>query len=593
MRTILIMVAAMGLLATGYAQDADTTTKLSGSALINKYIQAKWEEAGLKPVKKCDEAEFMRRAYLDIIGVIPSLEECEKYLADRAPNKRQKLVETLLKDEHYGEHWGDVWSGILVGFDNERRDQQARSEETHDLKVLFSKNTPFDEFARQVITVSGAVYERYNAQMKAEEIKDLPKEVPLASYIARQSRVAGKDFALAMAGKITRVFMGVQIQCAQCHDHPFDKWTQEEFYGMASFFTGLIARQQTYTPPEDKGKDKNAVKKDQIRYYVVGERDELAKEGARPGGKGMMMMKDGMDLSIPNGKGGPIKAAFLDSGKGVEADQHRRATFAKYVTEPSNLQFAKEAVNRYWAHFFGVGIVNPVDDFNGRNKPTHPDLIKELAQDFIDHKYNLHWLITAITGSEAYSLSSRAAGKERDLQAEKFLALARVRPLTPEQIMHSTVEAVGISAPGLGRRPMGPGAKVPPPPGAPPGGENMKERVMAQYVNQFRYSFGDDEGGEVGEFAGTIPSALLMMNSNIIGSGTNAMNRGNHFSEILAKHKSEGDRIRAIFLTVLSRTPTSSEASRWTAHIGRAGGDKGYEDLIWTLLNTSEFLFNH
>jgi len=590
MRTILLTAAAMGLLATGYAQDADTTTKLSGSGLIDKWLKAKWEEAGLKPAKKCDEADFMRRAYLDIIGVIPSLEEAEKYLADKSPNKRQKLVETLLKDEHYGEHWGDVWSGILVGFDSDRRDQAARGDETHDLKIMFNKNMPFDEFARAVITVDGAVYEGYK-KLTAEEMKELPKEVPLASYIARQQRVAGKDFPLAMAGKLTRVFMGVQIQCAQCHDHPFDKWTQEEFYGMASFFTGLIARQQTYTPPEDKGKDKKDIKKDQIRYYVVGERQDVSKDEKRPGAKAMMMMgKDGADLSIPNGKGGPIKASFLETNKGVEPSVQRRETFAKYVTDPSNIQFAKEAVNRYWAHFFGAGIVNPIDDFNGRNKPTHPELLKELAQDFIDHKYNVHWLIGAITGSEAYNLSSRSASKERDPQAEKLLALARVRALTPEQIMRSTIEAIGFGGGMMGRRLMRPGAKVPE---GMPSGEQMKERIMAQMVNQFRYSFGDDEGGEVGDFAGTIPSALLMMNSQIVGAGTSSMNRGNPFSEILAKHKSEGDRIRAIFLTVLSRTPTSSEGTRWASHIAKAGGDKGYEDLIWTLLNTSEFLFNH
>jgi len=591
MRTIILVATVMSILATGYAQDADTTTKLSGSGLIDKWVKAKWEEAGLKAAKRADEAEFMRRAYLDIIGVIPSLEEAEKYLADKSPNRRQKLVESLMKDEHYGEHWADVWSGILVGFESDRRDQQARSEETHDLRIIFNKNMPFDEFARAVITVNGAVYERYGQKMTAEEIKELPKEVPLASYVARQERVAGKDFHLAMAGKVTRVFMGVQIQCAQCHDHPFDKWTQEEFYGMAGFFTGLIAQRKTYVPPEDKGKDKKDVKKDQIRYYVVGDRATMTND-KRPGGKGMEMMKDGNDLTIPNSKGGPIKTSFLETGKGVEPGVERRTSFAKYVTEPSNVQFAKMAVNRYWAHFFGVGIVNPTDDFNGRNKPSHPELIKELAQDFIDHKYDIHWLITAITGSEAYNLTSRATGKERDPQAEKFLALARVRALTPEQIMRSTIEAIGIGGGPMGRMAGRPG-KGAPPPAANATGAELKERAMQNMVNQFRYSFGDDEGGEVGEFAGTIPSALLMMNSQIVGSGTNSMNRGNAFSEILAKHKGEGDRIRAIYLTVLSRPPSSGEATRWAGHISRAGGDKGYEDLIWTLLNTSEFLFNH
>jgi hypothetical protein len=592
MRTTILAALALGILSTGYAQDADTTTKLSGSALIDKWVKAKWDDAGLKPAKPASDAEFMRRAFLDVIGIIPTREEAEKFLADKSPNKRQKLIDTLLKEDHYGEHWADVWSGILVGFDNERRDQAARAEETHDLKGMFNKNMSYDEFARAVITVSGAVYERYGPGLKmtAEEQKELPKEVALASYIARQERVAGKDFPLAMAGKMTRVFMGIQIQCAQCHDHPFDKWTQEEFYGMAGFFTGLHAQRRVYTPPEDKGKDKKDIKKDQIRYYVVGEAENLPKDPNRKGPMaGMMGMKgDGHDLTIPNSKGGAVKTAFLETGKGVESGASRRATYAKYVTDPSNLQFAKMAVNRYWAQFFGAGIVNPPDDFNGRNKPTHPELINALAQDFIDHKYDLHWLIKAITGSEAYNLSSRAGGKERDLQAEKFLALSRVRALSPEQIMRSTFEAVGFGEGPIGRRlGLGKGMK-----GGPAGeGGEMREMVMMRMINQFRTSFGDDEGGEVAEFSGTIPAALMMMNSQVVGNGTSP--RGGVLSEILSKHKGEGERIHAIFMTVLSRPPSSGESSRWASHISKSGGEKGYEDLMWTLVNTSEFLFNH
>ncbi|HLF92349.1 MAG TPA: DUF1549 domain-containing protein [Planctomycetota bacterium] len=591
MRTMMLAAAALGLLTTGYAQDTETTAKLSGSALVDKWVRAKWDEAGLKPVKRSDDAEFMRRVYLDVVGVIPSLEEAEKFLAEKSMSKRQQLVEKLVKDERYGQHWGDIWSGILVGFDSDQRDQQARAEETQDLKAIFNKNVPYDEFARQVITVDGAVYDRYNPNMKSEENKDLPKEVSLAAYISRQSRVAGRDFPLAMAGKVTRVFMGVQIQCAQCHDHPFDKWTQEEFYGMASFFTGLVARQQTYTPPEAKNeKDPNAKRRMEIRYYTVHDRDDNAKKPETPREK-MQAMRGGggMDLRIPDSKGGPVKASFLETGKGVETGTSRRTTFAKYITDPSNLQFAKMTVNRYWAQFLGAGIVNPPDDFNGRNKPSHPELLTELAQDFIAHRYDLHWLIKTITSSEAYNLTSRA-GKERDPQAEKYLALSRVRPLSPEQIMRSLMEAVDFGEGAIGKR-LGLGR--PARPGMAAGGDDMKERVFQQMVRQFRYSFGDDEGGEVAEFSGTIPSALLMMNGQVTGSGTTASFRGSSFSELLAKHSSPQDKVRAIFLKALSRAPSTGEMSRWTGHASKAGGEKGYEDCMWTLLNTSEFLFNH
>jgi len=420
MRTLAIGVLAALTIPSGYAQD--TQTKLSGSALIDKWIKAKWEEASLKPAARASDAEFMRRVYLDIAGQIPSLEEAEKFLADKSSGKREKLVDSLLKDERYAEHWAEVWSGITVGFDKDRRAEGLRNEGTHDLREMFEKNMPYDEFARKIITIEGFVPEGAGAMMMkaGEKTPDDKKPVGLGGYLVRQFRDAGKDFPKALAGKLTRSFMGVQIQCAQCHDHPFDKWTQEEFYGMASFFTEVRVKREP--------------KESEYKGYTV----EDARRGQR-GGK--LMAMGGPDLQIPDSKLGPIKPSFIETGKGVESGTSRRETFAKYVTSPDNLQFARMCVNRYWSHFFGAGIVNPVDDFNGKNKPSHPELLNELAKDFIEHKFDLHWLIKAVAGSEAYSLTSRSSAKERDPQAEKLFSLARVRALAPEQILRSVIEA--------------------------------------------------------------------------------------------------------------------------------------------------------
>ena len=575
MRTFAIGVLAALVVSTGFAQDTATQSKLSGSALIDKWVRAKWEEASLKPAARASDAEFMRRVYLDIAGQIPALDEAEKFLADKSSGKREKLIDALLKDERYAEHWSEVWSGVIVGFDKDRRAEGLRNEGTHDFRELLEKNLPYDEFARKVITVEGWVPEGYGAMMMKPGEKPDPDKAPvgLGSYMVRQFREAGKDFPKAVAGKLTRAFMGVQIQCAQCHDHPFDKWTQEEFYGMASFLTEVRVKRD----PKD----------DTMRGYPV----EDAHRG--PVGKKLMGV-GGPDLAIPDSKTGPIKPSFIETGKGAESGVARRATFAKYVTSPENLQFAKMAVNRYWAHFFGQGIVNPVDDFNGKNKPSHPELINELAKDFIDHKFDLHWLIKAIAGSEAYGLTSRSTAKERDPQAEKLLALARVRALAPEQILRSVIEATNLDeSPMMGRREMGkelgkaPGQK---------GGRMMKgegvQRMIMALTAQFRQTFEDDEGSEAVEFAGTIPSALMMMNHQLLNGGMTA-GRMNGFGEMLAKHPSPDAKVRAIFLSCLSRTPTASESSRWMTHVTKAQGVTGYEDLMWTLVNTSEFLFNH
>jgi hypothetical protein len=513
----------------------------------------------------------MRRVYLDVVGQIPSLEEAEKFLADKSATKREKLVESLLKDERYADHWADIWSGVVVGFDKDQRAQGMRNEGTHDFREMLEKNMPYDEFARKVITVEGWVPERYGPMMMKEEKKDEPKPVGLASYMVRQFRDAGKDFPKAVAGKLTRAFMGVQIQCAQCHDHPFDRWTQEEFYGMASFFTEIRVKRD----PKDS---------DMRGYHV-----EDAMKG--PVGK-KLAGAGGPDLSIPDSKSGPIKPSFIDTKAGAESGVARRVSYAKYVTAPENLQFAKMCVNRYWAHFFGAGIVNPVDDFNGKNKPSHPELLNELAKDFIDHKYDLHWLIKALAGSEAYALTSRSAAKERDLQAEKLYALGRVRALMPEQIMRSVIEAAGLDESpmmGMNRREMGKG-----------GGKAMKgagkgeaaQMLLMRLTSQFRTTFDDDEGSESVDFTGTIPSALMMMNSQVIAAGTTARPL-NGFGEMLAKHQTPEAKVRAIFLSCLSRLPSASESSRWMSHVTKGAGQAGYEDLMWTLLNTSEFLFNH
>jgi hypothetical protein len=573
MRTLAIGVLAALVVSTGFAQDTATEAKTSGSSLIDKWVRAKWEDAKLKPAPRASEAEFMRRVYLDIAGQIPSLEEAEKFLTDKSSRKREALIDTLVKDERYAEHWAEVWSGIIVGFDKDRRAEGLRNEGTHDLREMLEKNMPYDEFARKIITVEGWVPEGYGAMMmKPGEKAPEEKPVGLGSYLVRQSREAGKDFPKALAGKLTRSFLGVQIQCAQCHDHPFDKWTQEEFYGMASFFTEVRVKRD----PKDA----------EMRGYHV--------EDAHGGPLGKKLMgTGGPNLEIPNSKSGPIKPTFINTGAGAESGVSRRATFAKYVTAPENLQFAKMCVNRYWAHFFGHGIVNPVDDFNGKNKPSHPELLNELAQDFIDHKYNLHWLIKAIAGSEAYSLTSKSAAKERDPQAEKLLALGRVRALAPEQILRSVIEATSLEeGPLMGamsRRDMG---KV-------PGGKGMGkikgdgiQRLIMALTSQFRQTFEDDEGGEAVEFAGTIPSALMMMNHQMLNAGMTA-GRMNGFGEMLARHPSPESKVRAIFLSCLSRTPTATESSRWMSHVTKGQGTSGYEDLMWTLVNTSEFLFNH
>jgi hypothetical protein len=342
---------------------------------------------------------------------------------------------------------------------------------------------------------------------------------------------------------------------------------------MASFFGNVYARRTPFDLKEAMEARKAGK---QPEYYVaVGDRDADAPAAGRPGRRG-----PSGDLSIPDSKTGPVKAAFLETGKGAVPGEARRLTFAKYLTSPDNLQFAKMQVNRMWAHFFGAGIVNPVDDFNAKNKATHPELLEELAKDFVKRKFDTHWLIQAIATSDAYQLTSRSTSKERDPQTEKWFAIQRVRSLSPEQILRSLMEATDLGQ-AMARASRRPGA-----------GGNDRERMLFGLLTQFRSNFGDDEGNEIVDFAGTIPSALLMMNSSVVGQATTAQ-RASALGEMLSKHPTPEARIKAVYLSVLTRQPSDKELSRWKAHVTKSGTTGGYEDLIWTLLNTSEFLFNH
>jgi hypothetical protein len=536
----------MNLLAVA-AWTALLATQDARPELVDRWIRARWEREKVEPARSADDAEFLRRVTLDVVGRIPSLEEVRRFLADRNPNKRGALVDALLHDDGYAAHWAEVWSSLLVGFDNERTSEMARDREARDLRALFLKNTPYDEFARAILTVDGPVYVRVVLPPGQKMPEGLPAEVPLASYVVRLHLASGKDLPLAMAGKLTRVFMGVQIQCAQCHDHPFDRWTQEEFYGMASFFTGVLPRLEEA--------DRAAARRGgvDVRYKVVYDRDDP--KDASPGAARGSSRNPVGDLAMPDSASGPVKPAFLGTGKGVPTGRSRRDAFATHMTAPENLQFARMAVNRYWAQFFGAGIVDPVDDFNARNKPSHPELLDALAREFIAHRYDLHWLIRTLTGSEAYQRTSR--GRERDPREDPTFARSRVRALSPEVILRSVLEAMGSQA--------------------------DRDKTVATLGREFRTRFDDDEAGEVARFAGTIPSALLMMNAPLPGSG---------LSQILARYRGDAERVQAIYLRVLSRMPSPAEESRWVSRVTGTGA-KGFEDLFWTLLNTSEFLFNH
>jgi hypothetical protein len=526
-------------------QDPGAASTSNGRAIIDNHIETKLSELGFKPVGRADEAEFLRRVTLDLTGTIPTLERVQQYLKDPAIDKRTKLVDELLASEKYAEHAASVWAGSLVGYGDDGRGGLARLAVQKSMKELFAKNVPFDEFARKVITAEGTLPDGRGmgkGMMGGEDEEAPPGTNGLIAFFVRTQQQAQREMPQALAGKFSRLFLGTQIQCAQCHDHPFDKWTQEDFYGMAAFFTQVNVRRD--------GKDN----KDYA--FIVSDR-----EGPRRRMQGLV---------IPDSKNKtPVKPSFLATGGKPAADEELRAAFARLLTSKENLQFARSTVNRIWGRMMGRGIVHPVDNFDAKNAASHPELLNDLAKEFIKTGFDLKWLIREIALSNAYQRTSKS--KKRDAEQEKYLAVAAVRALTPEQIMNSLLTAATVA--GDTR-------------------ETFRPRELIGVFRDFRYAFGDDEGAEMVEFQGTIPAALVMMNSPAIQKATMAAARGSggRLAQIVSTYRNPTDQVTAMFAATLSRGPTGPELNRYVPIAAK--GAAGAEDVFWTLLNSSEFLFN-
>jgi len=327
--------------------------------------------------------------------------------------------------------------------------------------------------------------------------------------------------------------MSTQIQCAECHDHPFDRFTQEDFKGMVAFFV------------RTKAKKVDAKDNKDTRYELYDD------------AKGEASFGDGKAKKT-------VAPRFLDEIDPPK-DVSRREAFVQLLIRPENPLFAKAVVNRYWARFFGRGIIDPVDDFSNRFKPSHPELLDKLSKEFVAQGHDLAWLIRTIVNSRTYQLSSR---KPENASADRFFSYADTRPLTPEQLYRSLTNVLGLQD-----------------------GQGVMKNP-GDMLRQLRQRFGDEELADRGSFQGTIPQALLIMNGSMPNGEIGRAN--NKLDKILKQFAAPEERLERIFLTVLCRRPSTREAATYLPYVKAAGGKKEpYEDLFWVLLNSSEFLFNH
>lgn len=564
------------------------------AAQVDRLLAAGWQEAGVEPAAAADDAEWLRRLSLDLNGVIPSEELTRGFLASSEPDKRARLVKQLLDDPAFARSMGLRWAYLLVGRDYLIRaramEQQAArrgamrrmtgdGESEGDARVGEAGGggetmagggggaveAPLPDEARSLPEwlaaqlAQGASWREVARELIAAE--GTVVDNPATQYVFRHFR---EGRAEELTGSAMRVFQGLQIQCAQCHDHPYEAWSQRDFYGVAAFFARTRTRRLPPTAEqlamaERRGLDEKERRRLRGPYAVDdGGRGQI-RIPAEPGRVGALVLP-----RFLNGK-------VINPAAGVD----RRAALAELVTADDNPWFAKATVNRVWSFFFERGLVNPVDDL-GAVKETPPALAL-LADDFQASGYDMRRLVETIVSTRAYGLSSAGPLAVRDAQLEVF-ARAPLRRLGAEQLFYSVLEATGAADVRTGER----RARL------------RLERRKNQLLRQFVTTFGDDEGEEVVE-EGTIPQALMRFN----GALTNEAVRprpGHPVYDRLFRTASLDERIDTIYLRVLSRFPGEVERTKLRALLGpRPAAElaQAYADVFWALLNGAEFNFNH
>jgi hypothetical protein len=389
---MMLVAAALSSAISSRAQSEDRSSRTATdlAARIDERIEARLLQEKITPAAAVDDAEFLRRVSLDLIGRIPRVSEVRAFLADRATDKRQRLVEERLDSAEFVRHSANVWRACLLSQANAQDLPYLTPRLEAWLHREFRDQIPFDELAREILT---------SPLLAGGEAADTAGATPFAFYQANELKPEN------LAAATSRVFLGVNLDCAQCHNHPFAPWTREQFWEFASFFAGV---------------------------------ERLRPDNGLAAGPERL---DRRTLKIP-GTEKLVSARFLDGREPVWSVASRpRTTLAEWLTSGENPYFARAIANRTWANFFGRGLAEPLDSLGGRTPPNHPELLDELGQALIEHDFDLKVLMRAIVSSRAYQRTSVIS--EPSQQNAQFLARMMVRGMTPEQVVDSLTLATG------------------------------------------------------------------------------------------------------------------------------------------------------
>ena len=493
-----------------------------------------------KPVGSTSDEIFLRRVTLDIIGRLPEPAEIAKFTADADPDKRRKVVQTLLADERYGENWGRYWRDVIAYRRSDDRAAISLPAMTTYLTAQLNQNTPWDQIATAMITASGDV-----------------RESGETGLIMMQGGRPEETVA-----EISRIFLGIQIQCAQCHDHPTDRWQRQQFHELAAFFPRVAIR-----PNRDA----------EMRSFLVVANDAPGRGRPNMNNRFRGTPEHYMpDMENPAARGTLMQPVFFVTGEKLArgtADEQRRGKLAEWITSPDNPWFARAMVNRMWSELTGEGFYEPVDDMGPDRTATAPETLDYLAGEFAASGYNVKWLMESILATEAYQRDSLS---RRDADDAPMLANCP-QPLRGDQLYDALTSALEL--------PQVSGAVG-------PGGPGQFRRGRGGGRGPFVQTFGYDPSVSRDEVTGSIPQALMLMNSPVVNEGISGANRRGVLGRLLAGVKEDDQLTTELYLRVLARGPSPSELQTCLNYVEETNNRReAFEDILWALVNSTEFLY--
>jgi hypothetical protein len=503
---------------------------------IDHHVFAKLRSLRMQPSALCPDSVFLRRAYLDTVGILPTAGEARAFLSDPRPDRRARLVDELLERPEFADFWALKWSDLLRS--EEKVLDPKGVQVFHDwLRRSIALGEPLNELARDLIAARGSTYAH-----------------PQANFYR-----ALRD-PQARAEAVAQVFLGVRLQCARCHNHPFDRWTQDDYHRLAAFF----ARVQ-YRIVENNRRDKFDLHEFDGEQVVWLDRDG---EWRHPRSGALM---------TPRFLGGPAPD--------LAPHADRLQALADWVADPDNSFFARTQVNRVWYHLLGRGIVDPDDDFRASNPPVNEPLLEALRRDFVAHRFDLRHLVRTIMASRTYQLS--AVPNDTNREDETNFSHALVRPLQAEQLLDALAEVTGVPAEFPGQPPGLRAGQLPGVRG--PGGR----RQQATPGERFLRSFGKPDRLLSCDCERTDDPTLGQALQLITGEMLNGMlsRRDNRIGKLLAAGRSDREIVEEFYLAALTRPPTEHERAAAESLLHR-GKDRraALEDLVWGLVNAKEFL---